>query len=224
MCSQSLYVVSNFLILYIDILDDRQVTLPTSVTFSRASSIPYFVVFTTTPRSSSLAREIAADATICVSILRQVTVTESVSLPPSPPQTPSGSSEDSDSSRGGKLLKRVVKTTAPLMPRTPRNPDDGFDSRDKPLPRLPTQTAFSELQTLHSSICIGFPKRPRRHSDPQGHPSLDTQSNLPDGLHKTKIFLNREMLPCIDWAGVSVKVCSFHAGFSLHKLKLPIVF
>lgn len=138
MCSQSLYVVSNFLILYIDILDDRQVTLPTSVTFSRASSIPYFVVFTTTPRSSSLAREIAADATICVSILRQVTVTESVSLPPSPPQTPSGSSEDSDSSRGGKLLKRVVKTTAPLMPSVPKAGLEAL-SRPEPSPLKPSR-------------------------------------------------------------------------------------
>ncbi|CAK5282916.1 unnamed protein product [Mycena citricolor] len=44
------------------------VTLPTSLNFSRSSNIPFFVVFTTSPRSSHLAREIATDATVSVTL------------------------------------------------------------------------------------------------------------------------------------------------------------
>lgn len=50
----------------------HQITMPDPATFSRKSSIPYFVVFTTTPRSRSLAAEIMADATIAVSLVRRV--------------------------------------------------------------------------------------------------------------------------------------------------------
>jgi hypothetical protein len=177
------------------------VTLPTSVTFSRASSIPYFVVFTTTPRSSSLAREIASDATISISVFSQVTITEAAVLPITPPQTPL-SDESSELSfqqpRTTKLLRRVKSKTSPWSPRALEDPE----LREKPLPRLPTQTAFSATQTVHSSMCIGFPKRPRHQQSGEGHPALQV---LPDGLHKSKIPLNRDMLPSIDWAGVSVK-------------------
>ncbi|KAJ7185644.1 hypothetical protein C8R46DRAFT_1061300 [Mycena filopes] len=188
------------------------VTLPTSVTFSRASSIPYFVVFTTTPRSSSLAREIASDATISITVLSQVTITEAAVLPITPPQTPqsedSGESHQSGNSgslqhRGStRLLRRVRSRTSPWSPRAV---DD--DAREKPLPRLPTQTAFAETQTVHSGMCIGFPKRPRHQqsSSNKMHPTLESHQALPDGLHKSKIPLRRDMLPSIDWAGVSVK-------------------
>ncbi|KAJ6588941.1 hypothetical protein B0H19DRAFT_1102139 [Mycena capillaripes] len=181
------------------------VTLPTSVTFSRASSIPYFVVFTTTPRSSTLAREIASDATISISVFSQVTITEPAVLPITPPQTPL--SEDSHDSLPfqqprTKLLKRVRSRTSPWSPR----PLDDAESREKPLPRLPTQTAFSATQIIHTNMCIGFPKRPRhQQSSDKVHPPLDAHQALPDGLHKAKIPLNRDMLPTIDWAGVSVK-------------------
>ncbi|KAJ6627860.1 hypothetical protein B0H10DRAFT_313478 [Mycena sp. CBHHK59/15] len=180
------------------------VTLPTSVTFSRASSIPYFVVFTTTPRSSTLAREIAADATISVSVFSQVTITEATMLPLTPPQTPLSEDSSSDSlpfqPRSTRLLRRVRSRTSPWSPRSFE------DLREKPLPRLPTQTAFSDTQTIHTGICIGFPKRPRhQQSGDKDHPSLHAHQVLPDGLHKTKIPLDRDMLPSIDWAGLSVK-------------------
>ncbi|KAF7360317.1 hypothetical protein MVEN_00761200 [Mycena venus] len=180
------------------------VTLPTSVTFSRASSIPYFVVFTTSPRSSTLAREIASDATISISVFSQVTITEATVLPITPPQTPLSdeSSTESFPRSGTKLLRRVRSRTSPWSPRALDDPE----LREKPLPRLPTQTAFSETQTVHSSMCIGFPKRPRhQESSNKMHPSLQAHQALPDGLHKSKIPLNRDMLPSIDWAGVSVK-------------------
>jgi hypothetical protein len=193
-----------------------QVTLPTSVTFSRSSSIPYFVVFTTTPKSPAFAREIATDATISVSVHRQVTITEQQCyLPPSPPLTPS--SDDSDASRKGRLLKRV-KSSTPALKIPMHTPSRlGFneelpnsDPRNKPLPRVPAHTSFYDSVMLHNSMCIGFPKRPRASSDPhRKHPSLEEHTSLPDGLHRSKISLDKNMLPCVDWAGVSVKVRPF---------------
>ncbi|KAL0578223.1 Vacuolar protein sorting-associated protein 16 [Marasmius crinis-equi] len=181
-----------------------EITLPTSVTFSRASAIPYYVVFTTTPRSLTLAREIASDATISVTLVRKITVTEPSSPPPTPPQTPS-TSDESDSTRG-KLLKRVVRSRAGSIsswsPTLKTSPEEGFE---KELPRLPMQAVFSESRPLHTSICIGFPKRPRHQAGPEKHPSLDSQAALPDGLHKARFVLSRNMLPSIDWSGVSVK-------------------
>nr|GAT52931.1 predicted protein [Mycena chlorophos] len=186
------------------------VTLPTSVTFSRAASIPYFVVFTTTPRSATLAREIAADATISITVFSQITITETPALPITPPQTPSEESSDAASSlsgrTGAKLLRRVRSKTSPwTTPRTSIVEDTDSRDKEKALPRLPTQTTFSSTQTIYNGICIGFPKRPRHQQGREKHPPLNAHQALPDGLQKSKIPLNRDMLPSIDWAGVSVK-------------------
>lgn len=177
--------------------------------FSRTSSVPYFVVFSTTPRSHTLSLEIASDATIAVSVLRQITVLESITFPPTPPLTPSASSEESDPPPSAiSRFKRVVKSPSQtLISRGFVNPEEGFELREKPLPRLPGTTVYSDSCNLHTAMCIGFPKRPRLQCDDQGHPSLDVHAALPDGLHKSKILLNRDMLPSIDWAGLSVKVC-----------------
>jgi hypothetical protein len=177
------------------------------MTFSRSSHIPYFVVFATTPRSPELAREIAADATISVSLVRQVVVTEQASPPPTPPETPTGSGEESDTARN-KLLKRVRSGNPRKSPRInhTRILEDPA-AFDKPLPQLPIHTVFKQSRTLENSICIGFPKRPRlKLTGDRPHPTLDSQNALPDGLHKSKIPLSKDMLPCIDWAGVSIKV------------------
>jgi len=179
------------------------ITLPTFVTFSRSSSVPYFVVFTTTPRSSTLAKEIAADASITVSLVRQITITEQAPLPPTPPQSPSGS-EGSGSDAHRRLLKRVARSS-PRLPRLRRVSDSTIDLQEKPLPSLPTQVAFFESCSLKHDISIGFPKRPRQLCDTTSHPTLDSFNLLPDGLHKSKIILDKDMLPCIDWAGVNVK-------------------
>ncbi|PBK90207.1 hypothetical protein ARMGADRAFT_309375 [Armillaria gallica] len=184
------------------------ITLPTNLTFPRSSSLPYFVVFTTTPRSLSLTREIASDATISVSLIREVTVTESPSLPPTPPQTPSSSDEDGP--RSGTRFIRLVKST-PLINRGNKTVDDSVEERQrkplpqKPLPQLPAHVVFSESSAIHSSICLGFPKRPRHHGVSNTHPSLQVHATLPDGLHKSKIILDKDMLPSIDWEGLSVK-------------------
>ncbi|KAK0203406.1 hypothetical protein DFS33DRAFT_1383665 [Desarmillaria ectypa] len=185
------------------------ITLPTTLTFPRSSSLPYFVVFTTMPRSPSLTREIASDATISISLIRQVTVTESAALPPTPPQTPSSS--DDDGPRNGIRFIRLVKSSSPLIGRGNKTIDDSMEERrrkplmQKPLPQLPAHAVFSESNTIHSSICIGFPKRPRHHGGSNTHPSLQIHATLPDGLHKSKIILDKDMLPSIDWVGLSIK-------------------
>ncbi|KAK0458036.1 uncharacterized protein EV420DRAFT_409496 [Desarmillaria tabescens] len=185
------------------------ITLPTNLTFLRSSSLPYFVVFTTMPRSLSLTREIASDATISISLIRQVNVTESPALPPTPPQTPSSS--ENDGPRNGIRFIRLVKSSSPLITRGNKTVDDSVEERrskplpQKPLPQLPVHSVFSESTAIHSSICIGFPKRPRHHGASNTHPSLRVHATLPDGLHKSKIILDKDMLPSIDWAGLSIK-------------------
>ncbi|PFH49933.1 hypothetical protein AMATHDRAFT_62247 [Amanita thiersii Skay4041] len=177
------------------------VTLPTSATFLRGSSIPYFVVFTTTPRSPQLAKEIASDATISVSLVRKLTVSDPVNLPPSPPQTPASASEESDSGRN-KLLKRSrLKAAKPSGPR--REPEPNSSLREKPLPRLPTHSLYNTI--LKTNVCIGFPKRPRHPSDSRRHPSLEEMAKLPDGLQRSKISLKKNLLPCIEVPGFNVK-------------------
>ncbi|KAI0631232.1 hypothetical protein C8Q77DRAFT_195003 [Trametes polyzona] len=181
------------------------VTLPHPATFSRSGSIPYFVVFTTTPRSATLAREIAADATISVSLQREVRIDATTPLYalPSPTPTPSTSSDESEfppvSSR--RLLKRVVTVrSAPSSLARARHPP-----KDKPLPRLPSP-GIHETRALHVDVCIGFPKRPRYRCEPhQKHPPLESHASLPDGLYKGKIQLEKHMLPAFDWAGLRVK-------------------
>lgn len=74
-----------------------------------------------------------------------------------------------------------------------------------------------------NDMCIGFPKRPRQQSNKQSHPSLETIATLPDGLHKARIQLNKDMLPCIDWAGVSVKVCLFSVRSPLDGANLDFI-
>ncbi|KAG6849370.1 hypothetical protein H0H93_009064 [Arthromyces matolae] len=178
------------------------VTLPTSITFPRGSSIPYFVVFTTTPRSPELAKEIASDATISVSLLQQISVTEQTVAPPTPPRTPSTPGDESDAPR--------KETPDPL---------------DKPLPPLPSQT-FTVTTTLQNRICIGFRKRPRHQlTETGGHPTLEAHASLPDGLLKDKILVPKDNLPCIDWAGLSVKYyldVSVLVGADIYRARIPV--
>ncbi|KAG5220335.1 vacuolar protein sorting-associated protein [Salix suchowensis] len=190
------------------------ITLPSLVTFSRGTSIPFFVVFTTTPRSLSLVKEIASDATISVSLIQKIQIQQTITLPPTPPHTPTSSIDENELPRSAKLLKRVGGRPR----RSPSSPtlytDSSQDIREKPLPRLPMETSLSETNSFHSSMCIGFPKRPRNPcGDTQKHPSLATQHMLPDGLHKSKIPLNSAMLPSIDWVGISVKVSKWNTYF-----------
>ncbi|KAL0960086.1 hypothetical protein HGRIS_011731 [Hohenbuehelia grisea] len=185
------------------------VTLPSSVTFSRGTSIPFFVVFTTTPRSSTLAKEIAADATISVSLIRQTTIQEVPLQLPTPPHTPTSSVDENEPPRSAKLLKRVVTVksgSSRSLSRSPSSPTLSVDTelRDKPLPRLP-HSALAASETLLSMMCIGFPKRPRNPCDSSSHPPLAAHNMLPDGLHKSKIPLKQPMMPSIDWGTICVK-------------------
>lgn len=211
-------------------------TVPDPATFPRSASIPYFVVFTTTPRSSSLAREIATDATIVVSLLRRVNSSPTVVRPaPSPSSTSSSFSDEAESpSTSSWLRKRVPRSASAFSIRSSffedsDHPKRSFSfkkadvpSRDKPLPPTPPDSLAevqgkSETRTLHTDVSIGFPKRPRHRCEPhQRHPSLDTHASLPDGLYKGKLQLDKNMLPAIDWAGMGVQVCTLpcylHAG------------
>lgn len=197
-----------------------QLTLPNPASCSRLASMPYFVVFKTHPYSRGLSREISADATIAVSLLRVVTInitrpytvispaSAPASAPPSswnfedhnePPTTPTT-----------RLLKRMVKSAPPMLNRATSRDDlrKVFSSaeKEKELPPIPPP-AVSETRTLQTEMCIGFPKRPRHKIGPDEHPSLEDHAALPDGLYKGKMQLNPNMLPSIDWAGLNVKVC-----------------
>lgn len=179
------------------------VTLPRPQTFSRRTSVPYFVVFTTNPRCAVLAREIAADATIAVSLVRKVTIKPQ--LPPTSPDT-TQLSDDPDSPSGPprtKLLKRAARTVATAVVRVPKTPEEPFSAavRYKPLPDLP-QVSFSETHTIKTQVSVGFPKRPRHPNDSGGS---ECQAYLPDGLYKGKFRLSKDIIPGVDWPGVSVK-------------------
>ncbi|KAI0792482.1 hypothetical protein C8Q75DRAFT_804856 [Abortiporus biennis] len=192
-------------------------TLPVPSSFSRSASIPYFVVFSTKPRSALLAREIAVDATIAVSLLRQVTILTSRSnMTPSHLATASLSSssnsgDDSDgpSTTRKRIFQRVAKSaSSPLSRQRSFHSSLQSSPQDKPLPDLPPnpRPGVLETRTLQTEVSIGFPKRPRNPTrDHAQHPSLDQHTSLPDGLYKGNMKLHKNMLPSIDWAGLSVK-------------------
>lgn len=200
-----------------------KVTIPTPSTFPRSATVPFFVVFSTTPRSRQLAREIASDATITVNLLLQVSVDSSQSRPSSlnssasttpstPPSSPSDEGSDplppnSFHKRAGSrlLLKRSSRSARPLLVRAYRSVSDlGEASKlSKPLPPTPP-AVLQDTKVLQTAVSIGFPKRPRQ-TDGQG--TADSSKTLPDGLYRGKIPLSSSMLPSFEWAGLSVKVC-----------------
>lgn len=216
-----------------------KITLPNPASFSKNGRIPLFVVFTTQPRSKTLCREIAADATIAVSLLRKVTV--NIQRPctivspvrarsvthlkgQSPPSAWSSgsSSEDADSRpTATTILKRMVKSAPPRLMKSSSYSDirSAF-SNNKELPPLPPlsppgSVSYTETRTLEAKMSIGFPKRPRSACAPDEHPSLEAHAALPDGLYKGKIDLGRHLLPSIDWAGLNVKVSYLALGDSM---------
>ena len=205
-----------------------KITIPDPASFSKNGKIPFFVVFTTQPRSRSLCREIAADATIAVSLLRKVTVNIErpctiVSRPYSVPVTqqkgpPSawnmGSNPEEVDSRptATGILKRMVKSAPPrLMKSSSCNDIRLASSINKGLPPLPPLSptgavAYTETRMLQTRMSIGFPKRPRSACAPDEHPSLEAHTALPDGLYRGEVRLNPQLLPSIDWAGLNIKV------------------
>lgn len=191
------------------------ITLPTPTSCPRSSSIPYFVVFTTQPRCRALSREIAADASITVSLLRVVTINicrpYSITSGSESAATNTGSTcqwfslsddEESPVSPTSRLMKRVVNSAPPALARSA----SGIRLK-KPLHRngaAVRRPATSETRTLQTDMSIGFPKRPRcRGSDHQS--SSVSRDSLPDGLYKGKVQLDTNMLPSIDWAGLNIR-------------------
>lgn len=207
-----------------------KVTLPNPALFSKNGQIPFFVVFTTQPRSKTLCREIAADATIAVSLLRKVTVniqrpctivsrlysapvTHQKGQGPPSAWTMGSNLEEVDSrSTPTTILKRMVKSAPPRLIMSPSYSDLRLAlSINKELPPLPPPSppgaaTYTETRTLQTRMSIGFPKRPRSACAPDEHPSLEAHTALPDGLYKGEIELNPQLLPSIDWAGLNVKV------------------
>lgn len=164
------------------------------------------------------------DATITVSLLRQIVIEQySPSPRPSPgyqptvpPTPPSSAGEESDTQsqasshhrrRRHRLLKRVVTGGSANTPtRVKGGRSLSTQRQQKPLP--PAPLVVQESQTIQTSVSIGFPKRPRSHTQttPGGHPSLDAHNALPDGLYKGRLQLNKGMLPSLEWHGISIKV------------------
>ncbi|KAJ7701251.1 hypothetical protein B0H17DRAFT_1046295 [Mycena rosella] len=183
------------------------ITVPSALTFPRTAPIPFFVVFTTVPRSKTLAREIATDATISISVSRHMSITEGGSVISSTPE-----SIVSDAGSGARpprfktnMIKRIKSRTSLWSLQSSKS----SNSRDLP-PEVsspqPPRCTFSETRIIYNGMCIGFPKRPRLHRDSsKTHPSLEAHHALPDGLHKGAITLNRNMLASIDWGGISLK-------------------
>ncbi|KAF9787895.1 hypothetical protein BJ322DRAFT_1105935 [Thelephora terrestris] len=203
------------------------VTLPDPASFSKKGQIPFFVVFTTQPRSRALCREIAADATIAVALLRKVTVNIErpctiVSRPYSAPVAhqkgpPSawtlGSNLEEVDPRPAAtgILKRMVRCGPPrLMKSSSYREIRSVSLMNKELPPLPppspsSAATYTETKTLQTRMSIGFPKRPRNACAPDEHPSLAAHAALPDGLYKGTVHLDPHLLPSIDWAGLNVK-------------------
>ncbi|KAJ7193546.1 hypothetical protein GGX14DRAFT_701117 [Mycena pura] len=197
------------------------VTLPSSLTFSRTSPIPYFVVFATTPRSPSLAREISTDATISISVSSDLSYREETAVAPTVSDSLVG--ERSVDSRSSRMKRRVIKRIKSATSFWSHSAD--MDSGDSGLPpstrtqsgppplkpplgERPGPLAFSDTQMVYKGISLGFPKRPRcgkLHDKANDHPSLEAYRALPDGLFKDKIPLNPDMLPSINWGGITLK-------------------
>ncbi|CCL98207.1 uncharacterized protein FIBRA_00201 [Fibroporia radiculosa] len=200
------------------------VAIPDVPSFPRSASVPYYVVFTTSPRSPTLAREIVLDATIAVSVHRQINIDTSPASPSTPslasPTSPlssssssSGSDFDSPSSfilsHKTKLMKRMVRSAPPIISRKQQL------KLTAPVPPLPPfvdaagrggTEGYSETRTLFTDVYAGFPKRPRIRMNPgQQHPSMTALTLLPDGLYKSKVQLNKNMVPSIGWTDLSVK-------------------
>ncbi|KAK7039829.1 hypothetical protein R3P38DRAFT_492807 [Favolaschia claudopus] len=177
------------------------VTLPSTLTFARGSSLPFFVVFTTTPRSSSLAKEISGDATISLNLLCHVSVLEdNVCSPTETESLMSDRSSDSRSSRLPRFLKRSRKTSFSSLQSSDSN------NTSTSLPLLTSRVAFSETQTVVHKMSLGFPKRPRHvSSNTKAHPTLEELRTLPDGLYKDKIPLGNDILTSFNWGGTFVK-------------------
>jgi hypothetical protein len=149
---------------------------------------------------------------VSVSLTRKITMLEEIVLPPSPPISPVNATGEKDGN-GKKLLRHVRSLN--LLQKVPSKGSDRSRSRpstphgpstvgEKPLPRLPAPTAFTDTRTLHSHVSIGFPKRPRHPPDSRKHPTLEEMAALPDGLYRSEFPLEDDSLPSIDAPNLSV--------------------
>ncbi|EPQ52132.1 hypothetical protein GLOTRDRAFT_80307 [Gloeophyllum trabeum ATCC 11539] len=146
------------------------ITLPSPAVFPRTASLPFFVVFTTTPRSSTLAREIASDATITVSLLRNVHINASpFGLPTPPPSPPTTEESDAQSpaSTSSRLLKRMVRNNTPPVVPVMRN-SRALDINIRPRVRSRSR---SLTRTLSRSSINEFKDKPLPRAPPPHTPA-----------------------------------------------------
>jgi hypothetical protein len=177
--------------------------MPNPVTFQRSGVLPYFIVFTTTPRSIGLSKLIASHSRITVSFLRCISVSETPETPPTPPLTPS--SDDSDGASGPKKSRvlRRIHSANKFSPKSEQASSNNAQSGHL------LQVVYSDTTTIMKKEFLGFPKRPRARVAPNTtHPSLEDQIGLPDGLLKDGFNLSAGMLPSTDWMGLNIKVCT----------------
>ncbi|KLO19399.1 hypothetical protein SCHPADRAFT_865315 [Schizopora paradoxa] len=148
------------------------VTMPSPAIFPRRTTVPYYVVFTTNPRTRSLATEVKSDATIAVSLVRKVGFYKpnrsrapllSEPSPPPPALARRGSekherSTNLSSSRSIGDLRSLRKKLRDVMP---------------PMPRLDTSAAVSSVKTGDSPA-----SSPEPPPTPPTPPSASTVANL----------------------------------------------
>lgn len=149
--------------------------MPSSATFPRRTTVPYYVVFTTNPRSRSLATEVMTDATIAVSLVRKVGFYKPnprprvplLSEPTPPPALARRGSEKNErstnlsSSRSIGDLRSLRKKLRDVMPPMPRldtsaavtyaKPSDSPASSPEPPPTPPTPPSASTVANLTST-------------------------------------------------------------------------
>lgn len=186
-------------------------TLPDPARFARNGFIPFYVVFSASPLFTHLAREIAIDSIISISVVREVTISDAPSLPPTPPRTPSPTRNDHDAtslasplhkSRSRRVLRRLTQS-APLNAQSNKSTTDLSNTTTSKGARRRLEPSF-ETRSIYSDIRTGFPKRARRRDD-----LARDARRLPDGLYKSHVLLSDDILPSVSWAGTSIRVSFF---------------
>jgi hypothetical protein len=193
--------------------------------------IPYFVVFSAAERTPALVHEVAADATISTSLVRVIHINgvpvELDQEPLTPTSAPPVTRRRMGRRIGGSICDWFPRPnpkeglgrslSAPVSPvdgpphlRQRDHAPSAWSGKDRsPVretampdsPVSPSTPSIVDTRRLQTSMCVGFPRRPRHP------PEADAASGeLPDGLHQGRLRLSKDMVPGVKWAGLRVKV------------------
>ncbi|EJD40190.1 hypothetical protein AURDEDRAFT_187120 [Auricularia subglabra TFB-10046 SS5] len=188
--------------------------LPHPRTFTRESAITYSVTFATDPPSRSLARDIAAEATITVSFARQLLfdpsrgIRTSYSTAPTSSAATATSATTESSARSGSSWFGLKRTATTPSARSEANGAPRM--LEKPLPAPPPEATTSEAKVLKSTVAHGFTRQRSKGSKHAKESSGGSASGpgilfQPDGIYKGKMDLSSEALPTITYGGANVK-------------------